>query len=137
VCRECRELFESLKEVKPVLDRYRVTEASEELIETVLGQALLVRPADLAPERARIDAGLFRVLLAGLVSLPLLILINGLMGWALYAVADSFLPRTIAVYCVGLFALWASMAVSFGYASLPFLGAFVRRHRDQFRIAGP
>jgi hypothetical protein len=137
VCGECTELFEALKEVKPVLDRYQVAEASEELIETVLGRALLFRPVDLATERPPVDAGLFRVLLAGLVSLPLMILINGVMGWALYELAASVLPRTLALYCVGLFAVWASLAVSFGYASLPFLGALVGKPTGRLRIAGP
>jgi predicted anti-sigma-YlaC factor YlaD len=126
-CTECREFFESLGGVKPILDQYRVQEPTEELIEAVLGRALPVPSARPIPERAPLQAGLFRLLLAGLVSLPLVILINGLMGWALYEVAMSILPRTIAVYCVGLFVVWASMAVSLGYASLPLLDAFVRK----------
>ncbi len=126
-CTECREFLESLEEVKPVLDRYRVREPTEELIETVLNRAVRVHSAKPIPERAPIHAGMFRVLLAGLVALPLVILINALMGWALYEVAVSLLPRTVAVYFVGLFVVWASMAVSLGYASLPLLDAFVRK----------
>jgi predicted anti-sigma-YlaC factor YlaD len=136
-CGECREFFESLREVRPALDQYRVREPSEELIETVLLRAVQPHAADLVPERARVDAGVFRVLLAGLVSLPLVILINAMMGWALYEVAISLLPRTIALYCVGLFVVWASLAMSFGYASLPFLGAFVNRPTGRLRIANP
>ena len=136
-CGECREFFESLREVRPALDQYRVREPSEVLIETVLRRAVQPHAADLVPERARIDAGVFRVLLAGLVSLPLVILINTMMGWALYEVAISLLPRTIALYCVGLFVVWASLAMSFGYASLPFLGAFVNRPAGRLRIANP
>lgn len=134
-CRECREFFESLREVKPVLDQYRVPELSEELIETVLRRAVQPHAADLVPERDRIDAGVFRALLAGLVSLPLVILINTMMGWALYEVAISLLPRTIALYCVGLFVAWVSLAMSFGYASLPFLGALVRNAPGRLRTA--
>ena len=136
-CGECREFFESLREVRPALDQYRVREPSEVLIETVLRRAVQPHAADLVPERARIDAGVFRVLLAGLVSLPLVILINAMMGWALYEVAISLLPRTIALYCVGLFVVWASLAMSFGYASLPFLGAFVNRPAGRLPIANP
>lgn len=126
-CRECREFFESLGDVKPALDRYRVLEPSEELIETVLSRALRLRPANRAPESAPMHAGMFRVLLAGLVSFPLVIMIDTLMGWALYEVAISVLPRTIALYCIGLFVVWASLAVSLGYASLPLLSALVRK----------
>ena len=137
-CRECREFFDSLGDIKPALDRYRVLEPSEELIETVLSRTLRIRPASLAPESDPVHAGLFRVLLAGLVSLPLVIMINTLMGWALYALAISVLPRTIALYCVGLFLVWASLAVSFGYASLPLLSAFVRKPRGRLPVtAGP
>lgn len=125
-CTECREFLQSLGEIKPLLDRYRVREPTEELIEAVLGRSLEALPAKPIPERIPIRAGMLRILLAGLVSLPLVILINALMGWALYEVAVSLLPRTIAVYCVGLFVVWASMAVSLGYASLPLLDAFVR-----------
>jgi len=136
-CRECTAFFDSLRDVKPALDQYRVREPSEELIETVLRRAVQPRPPPLVPETARIDAGLFRVLLAGLVSLPLVILINALMGWGLYELATSFLPRTIALYCVGLFVAWASLAMSFGYASLPFLGVLVKRPAGRLRPANP
>lgn len=136
-CRECAEFFESLRDVKPALDRYRVREPSEELIETVLSRAGQRHPADLVPARTGIGAPVFRVLLAGLVSLPLVVLINALMGWAFYELANSFLPRIIALYCVGLFAVWASLAMSFGYASLPFLGALVKRPAGRLRIADP
>jgi len=137
VCRECTELFEALKEVKPVLDRYRVPEASQELVETVLARALEIRPATPAPEKATVQARMFRVLLAGLVSLPLVIMVNTVMGWALYELAASVLPRMVALYCVGLFAVWASLAVSVGYASLPFLNALVGKPTGRLRIARP
>jgi hypothetical protein len=136
-CQDCTTFFASLKDVKPVLDQYRVREPSEELVETVLNRAIRRHAADRFPERARTDAGLFRVLLAGLVSLPLVILINALMGWGLYELATSFLPRTIALYCVGLFVAWASLAMSFGYASLPFLGALVQRPPGRLRPVNP
>jgi len=126
-CTECKEFFDSLGAIKPVLDRYRVREPAEDVIEAVLRRAPQVHSAKLTPERAPIHAGMFRVVLAGLVSLPLVILINALMGWALYEAAASLLPRTIALYCVGLFVVWASMAVSLGYASLPLLDAIVRK----------
>jgi len=126
-CTECTELFDSLGAIKPVLDQYRVREPAEDIIEAVLRRAPQVHSATPTLERAPIHAGMFRVVLAGLVSLPLVILINALMGWALYEAAASLLPRTIALYCVGLFVVWASMAVSLGYASLPLLDAIVRK----------
>ena len=126
-CTGCREFCDSLGAIKPVLDRYRVRAPAEEVIEAVLRRAPRVHSARPTPERAPSHAGMFRVVLAGLVSLPLVILINALMGWALYEVANSLLPRTIALYCVGLFVVWASMAVSLGYASLPLLDAMVRK----------
>ena len=127
-CAECKELFDSLGAIKPVLDRYRVREPAEDIIEAVLRRAAPRFTPQSRPRRGpRVHAGMFRVVLAGLVSLPLVILINALMGWALYEVAVSLLPRTIALYCVGLFVVWASMAVSLGYASLPLLDAIVRR----------
>ena len=126
-CTECKEFFDSLGAIKPVLDRYRVGEPAEDVIEAVLRRAPQVHSAKLTPERAPIHAGMFRVVLAGLVSLPLVILINALMGWALYEVTASLLPRTIALYCVGLFVVWASMAMSLGYASLPLLDTIVRK----------
>lgn len=126
-CTECKELFDSLGAIRPVLDGYRVREPAEEVIEAVLRRVPQVLSAMPTPERAPVHAGMFRVVLAGLVSLPLVILINALMGWALYEVTASLLPRTIALYCVGLFVVWASMAVSLGYASLPLLDAVVRK----------
>ena len=126
-CPECRELLDSLGAIKPVLDRYRVLEPAEDVIEAVLHRAPQAYSAKPIPERAPSHAGVFRIVLAGLVSLPLVILINALMGWALYEVTVSLLPRTVALYCVGLFAVWASMAVSLGYASLPLLDAMVRK----------
>ena len=131
-CTECRELFDTLGAIKPVLDRYRVRKPAEGVIESVLRRAPQVLSAMQTPERAPVHAGMFRVVLAGLVSLPLVILINALMGWALYEVAASLLPRTIALYCVGLFVVWASMAVSLGYASLPLLDAMVRKPAGRF-----
>ena len=133
-CTECKEFFDSLGAIKPVLDRYRVREPAEDVIEAVLRRAPQVHSAKLTPGRAPIHAGMFRVVLAGLVSLPLVILINALMGWALYEAAASLLPRTIALYCVGLFVVWASMAVSLGYASLPLLGAVVRNPAGRFPV---
>jgi len=133
-CAECKELFDSLGAIKPVLDRYRVRAPAEDIIEAVLRRAApQVHSVKPTPERAPIHAGMFRVVLAGLVSLPVVILINALMGWALYEVAASLLPRTIALYCVGLFVVWASMAVSLGYASLPILDAMVRKPAGRFR----
>lgn len=122
-CGECTEFFEALQAVKPVLDRYRVEEPAEALLEEVVGRSLERLFRVPAPARA----GLFRLLLAGIVSLPVVILINALMGWAVYEVAVSLLPRTVAWYLVGLFAAWASLAVSLGYASLPLLDALVRK----------
>ncbi len=140
-CPQCSEFFESWGKIKPVLDRYRVPEPPEELIETIVGRTVPIFPtrpilerAEWRPARGR----LLRVLLAVLVSLPLVILINALMGWALYEVAALLLPRTIALYCVGLFVVWASMAVSSGYASLPLLDALVRKSTARFQeTAGP
>ena len=134
-CRECSAFLESLREVKPALDQYRVLEPTTELIETLLCRALQQGSENLIPERAPIDPGLFRVLMASLVSLPLVILINALMGWAFYELTALLLPRTVALYCVGLFVVWASLAVSFGYASLPFLGALVRHSPGRLRAA--
>ena len=136
-CRDCTDFFESLKDVKPVLDQYRVREPPEELIETVLDRTVHRHAAGRLPDSAWKDAGLFRILLAGLVSLPLVILVNALMGWGLYELATSFLPRTFALYCVGLFVAWASLAMSFGYASLPFLGALVQRPPGRLRPLNP
>ena len=135
--RNRRAFLESLREIKPALDQYRVHDPSEELIQTVLRRAVQPGAANLVRESASIDRGLFRICLAGLVSLPLVILINALMGWGLYELTTSFLPRTIALYCVGLFVVWASLAMSFGYASLPFLGAFVNRPAGRLRVANP
>lgn len=109
-------------------------EPPEELIEAALGRALRFRPPAWAQESTPVHPAMFRVLLAGLVSLPLVIMINGLMGWALYELAVSVLPRTIALYCIGLFAVWASLAVSLGYASLPLLSALVGKPTGPFRV---
>jgi predicted anti-sigma-YlaC factor YlaD len=133
-CTECKELFDSLGAIKPVLDRYRVREPAEDVIEAVLRLAPQVHSSTPPPERGPVHAGMLRVVLAGLVSLPLVILINALVGWALYEVAASLLPRTIALYCVGLFVVWASMAVSLGYASLPLLDAMVRKPAGRFPV---
>ena len=136
-CTDCRAFFESLRAVKPALDRYRVPEPPAELIERVVGKLLRIRPTSPAPERVPVRAVVLRVLPAGLVSLPLVIRINTLMGWALYELAAALLPRTFALYCIGLFAVWASLAVSVGYASLPFLDALVRRPPGRLWVADP
>jgi len=132
-CKDCRAFFESLQAVKPLLDRYRVPDPTVERMETVVSGTLQAYAPRPAPERVPIPTGMFRVVLAGLVALPLVILINTLTGWALYELAVSLLPRSLALYCVGLFVVWASLAVSFGYATLPFLGALVISHRVDFR----
>jgi len=133
-CTECKELIDSLGAIKPVLDRYRVRVPTVDVIEAVLRRAPQVHSSTPRPERGPMCAGMFRVVLAGFVSLPLVILIDALVGWALYEVAASLLPRTIALYCVGLFVVWASMAVSLGYASLPLLDAMVRKPAGRFPV---
>jgi len=122
-CARCAEFYDSLREVKPYLDRCRVPEPAEALIAAVLADArrLLPSAALREPERASLPAGLFRVVLASLTALPLVVLINAALGYALFEFAAMVLPRTLALYCVGLFAAWVSLGVSLSYASLPFL----------------
>jgi len=129
-CRQCADLFESLAEVKVHLDQYRIPEPGEHLVEAVLAQAATllrespVRATIAAPSRAT----LFRVVMAGLAALPFVVLINTVLGWALYECAVYVLPRTIALYCLGVFVGWVSLTVSLSYASLPFLSMLAKTY---------
>jgi hypothetical protein len=120
-CEACSELFRSLAPIKASLDQYTVREPSEEIMNRILDQA---RRFPLVPETQAAGwskPGLVRIVAAGVAALPVVILINTIMGWALYEFAASFLPRSVAMYCISLFVLWASLGVSLSYASLPFL----------------
>ena len=120
-CPDCSELFRSLAPIKASLDRYRVREPSEEILNRVLDQAGRFPHVRETEAVGLGRPGLGRIVAAGLAALPAVILINTIMGWALYEFAISFLPRSVAMYCIALFALWASLGVSLSYASLPFL----------------
>jgi len=122
-CSGCREFFESLGAVKVPLDKYRVPDPSEELLESVIAGALNVRQGDgnEAADAALARANLIRIVMGGLVAFPLVLLINTLVGWALFEFTSLLFPRAIALYCISLFVLWASLGVSLSYASLPFL----------------
>lgn len=120
-CPSCADLYDSLLAVKVHLDQYVVQEPAQELIHAVLARTESLQPAVKAQDTTPSSASLFRVVLAGLAALPLVLLINTLTGWALFELASFVLPRILALYCIGLFVAWASLGVSLSYASLPFL----------------
>lgn len=121
-CEACRSLAEALGEVKTSLDAYRVEDPGEELLQRVMKGAGELQAARPIPVAREVKGGeLARVLVAGLCVLPVVLVLDSLIGWALYEVSASLLPRTLALYCTGLFVAWASLAVSLSYASLPLL----------------
>jgi len=130
-CPECREFLETLTAVKAPLDHYTVPEPPGGLVEEVLARATRPRPLAVA---AFSREALLRVVAAGLAAFPLVVLVNALMGWAFYEAALFVLPRTIALYCIGVFAVWTSLGVALGYASLPFLHLVVGRPEGPLRV---
>lgn len=133
-CPECREFLETLQAVKAPLDRYTVPGFPEALVEGVLAKARRPRPLAFA---ALSREGLLRVVAAGLAAFPLVALVNALMGWAFYEATLFVLPKTIALYCIGVFAVWTSLGVALGYASLPFLHMAVGRPEGPVRATAP
>jgi len=132
-CESCKELYRDFLLIRGSLEAYQVREPSKDLLKRVHDQALRFPRASMETAATRTRSGLLRILAAGVVALPIVLLINTVMGWALYEIASSVLPRSVAQYCIGLFILWASLGVSLSYASLPFLslipggGAFQRK----------
>jgi len=120
-CESLAALGRDFPSIREALDSYRVLEPSALLLERVRAQALRFPHASPAWQASHPRPGLLRILAAGLAALPIVLLINAAMGWALYEIAASFLPRPAAWYCVALFVLWVSLGVSLSYASLPFL----------------
>ena len=120
-CERCAGFRRDLLAIRSSLDGYRVREPSAQLLETVRAQALRFPRAAAAPEAARAWPRLLRILAAGLAALPVVLLVNAALGWALYEIASSFLPPSAAWYCLALFVMWVSLGVSLSYASLPFL----------------
>jgi len=120
-CESCREFWSDLRSIRESLDAYGVREPSEALLLRVGDQALRFAGATAEPEGPATRAGMIRLLAAGLAALPVVLLINALMGWGLYELLALALPRSLALYGLGLFVLWASLSVSLSYASLPFL----------------
>lgn len=133
-CPECREFLETLRAVKAPLDQYVVPEPPGDLVEQVLARAPRPRPRAIA---ALSREGLLRVVAAGLAAFPLVALVNALMGWAFYEAALFILPKTIALYFIGVFVAWTSLGVALGYASLPFLHLVVRRSEGPLRAPVP
>jgi len=132
-CPQCVDLYQSLKEVKPFLDRCRVPQPAPQLVENVLLAAQRLLPGSLVADASTLGqpSRLFRIVLATLAALPVVVLINGALGWLLFEVASLVFPRTFALYCIGLFAAWVSLGVSLSYASLPFLSLLAARPPDR------
>lgn len=128
-CSRCADFLACLKDVKGHLDGYRVREPSEELIQGVLARSRGQRQKALQVETVPSMAILFRVVLAGLAALPVVLLINTALGWALYEIAVYVLPRTAAFYCMALFVAWATLGTSLSYASLPFLSLLAGKQK--------
>lgn len=121
-CEACRALWSDLRAIRESLDAFGVREPSEALLLRVEDQALrFAARAAAEPAGPRARTGITRLVAAGLAALPIVVLINAVMGWGLYELLSLALPRPVAWYGVGLFALWASLGVSLSYASLPFL----------------
>jgi len=125
-CEGCRALCRDLMDIRPSLQAYRVRDPSEELLHRVGEQAARFARTVAEPEGHRQRPAVIRVLAAGLAALPMVVLINAGMGWALYELLSAVLPLPLARYGVGLFVLWASLSVSLSYATLPFLSLLPR-----------
>ena len=136
-CPDCRGFLDSLRQIKPALDRCAVAEPSEALMTAVLTEALRLRPALPARDPLPARLALGRIVLAGLAALPLVVLINAALGWAVYALAAIWLPQTLALYCIGVFIVWASLGVSLSYASIPFLPMLATRQPPRGRAPAP
>jgi hypothetical protein len=140
-CQRCSKLCRDFLPIRAHLEAYKVPELPGPILEKVLARAQRLPHVPQAALPVRTGPEWARIFAAGLAALPFVILINAVMGWALYEFAVSFLPRSVALYCVGLFVLWASLGVSLSYASLPFLSlipgsALVRRGIPGGRTSG-
>lgn len=120
-CERCTEFHRDLLAIRSSLDAYRVREPSAQILQTVRAQALRFPRAAAAPQTVHAWPRLLRILAAGLAALPVVLLVNAAVGWALYEIAVLFLPPSAAWYCLALFVMWVSLGVSLSYASLPFL----------------
>lgn len=130
-CPSCADFSHTLFGVKIHLDRYKIPEPEGELIHAVLARAGRLQPTAQAEKAIPSSATLFRVVLAGLAALPFVLLINAVFGYALYEFAIFVLPRTVALYLIGLFVAWVSLGVSLSYASLPFLSMLAGETPDR------
>lgn len=115
-CTACRSFAESVREISHLarLDR---TEPPSSLVR----RAMVQLEPELS-ERAREGFWLrTRLAIAGLVSLPVIVGLNGLLIWIIYSSLESWLSRPLATVAAYVAAASALLGLSLIYGSLPLL----------------
>jgi len=122
-CASCSSLAEDLDRLRSRLDLYEVPPP-------VPNRAL---QSTIAGAREAVSAGarwrrivVFRLVLAALISLPFVVGVNSVAGWAIYEIVESILSRPIANYVLVTFILWTTVGASLTFGSLPFFSLLTR-----------
>jgi hypothetical protein len=119
-CASCRHEMPALATVDAALGRYAVDAPPSGLRPRVLDAAasLLVLNARRARRRH-----LVRAVAAGLVPLPLIVLVDFVLVRTLGELLGTFLPRALTVYFVAEYAALLALLVALTYAAIPLLAA--------------
>lgn len=135
-CATCRSFEESVRELS-YLARLDRTEPPSDLVRRAMER---LEPE--LSERARDGFWLrARLAIAGLVSLPIIVGINGLLIWLVYSSLESWLSPSLATVAASGAAASALLGLSLIYGSLPLMaewGMELRRQcQDWVTIAAP
>ncbi len=115
------------RDIQQILSVHRTAPQSEDAVRRLRG-ALRQETAALAEERALARRGItVRLVLAGIVSLPLLLAFNVLIAWAVQSAYGLVLPHAAATGMAVLFGIWAAVGLSVTYGSLPIIGAYAMK----------
>ena len=121
-CASCSSLVEDLDMLRSRLDLYEVPPVPNQVLQSTLTGAREAVSAG-AQWRRRV---VFKLVLAALISLPFVVGINSVTGWALYGIVESILSRPIANYVLITFILWTTVGASLTFGSLPFFSLLTR-----------
>jgi hypothetical protein len=102
-------------------------------LQSALRREMADQAAGLARFRRQVVA---RIVLAGLLALPVLIGLNVGIAYGLEAVYETIFPHAVASVLVVLFAIWTLMGLSLTYGSLPIIGAVAMKMRGERYVTG-
>ncbi len=121
-CASCRSLVEDLDTLRSGLDLYEVPTVPNRVLQSTVAGARKAASGATQWHRHVV----FRLVLAALLSLPFVVGINSITGWALYGIVESLLSRPIANYVLLTFILWTTVGASLTFGSLPFFSLLTR-----------